>query len=107
MGLEESARGVIYTVAVSPSTLSDGTKSVTTAGTAVALATATTCKEVIITANVGNSGYIYIGSSSVSSTQFMKKILAGEEFSIAIDDLSKIYLDCDVNGEGVTYGYTN
>lgn len=91
----------------SPSTLATGTKSVAAAGTAEAMAASTACKEIIITANDTNTQYIYIGDSNVSSAQYMKRLLAGDEFSISIDNLSKVYLDSDVNGEGVTYGYLN
>lgn len=90
-----------------PSALTDGSKAVTTAGTGVALAASTACKAVLITANASNTGYIYIGGALVSSTVFTKKLLAGEEFSIAIDNLSKIYLDADVSLEGVTFGYVS
>jgi len=90
-----------------PSTLACGSKTVTTAGVRVALAASTTCKEVIITANAANTDYIYIGDVTVSSTVFMKKLLAGEEFSVAIDNLSKVYLDAGVSLEGVTFGYLN
>jgi hypothetical protein len=37
----------------------------------------------------------------------MKRLLAGDEFSVSIDDLSKVYIDSAVNGEGVTFGYLN
>jgi hypothetical protein len=46
----------------------DGSKNVTTAGTRVALASTTACQGVLIQAKAANTGIIYIGGSTVSST---------------------------------------
>ncbi len=92
---------------MTPTVLKTGSKSVTTAGTRVELKADTVCRAVIITANAANTSYIYIGDNAVSSTVFMKKILAGDEFYVAIDNLNKIYLDAAVNAEGVAFGYLN
>lgn len=88
-----------------PTILASGEKDITTAGTREALGGDIACRQVIMTAKTDNTNYIYIGGNNVSSTIFMKRLLAGEEFTVAIDNLSKVYLDVAVNGEGVTYGY--
>ena len=84
-------------------TLRNGQKYVTTAGTQVALASSTAIyHSVTIMAQAGNSGNIYIGDSSVSSSNGY--ILdAGDTIEIQIANLSTIYVDSSVNGEGVSY----
>jgi hypothetical protein len=83
--------------------LQNGQKYVTSAGTRVALASSTAIyHSVTIMAQSGNSGWIYIGNSSVSNSNGY--ILdAGETVTIEIANLSTIYVDSSVNGEGVSY----
>lgn len=87
-----------------PSTIGSGTKDVTTAGTRVALAASTTCKKVYITAKETNTGKIYFGGSSVSETSGAF-IYAGAMVVLDIDNLSSVYIDSEVNGEGVLFTY--
>lgn len=87
-----------------PSTHTTGSKTVTTAGTREQMPNQP-CKEVLITAEADNTGYVYIGDEYVSSTRFTKKILAGEEFSMSIDNLNKIWLDVGTSTDGITYGF--
>ena len=57
---------------------------------------------VTIMAQAGNSGNIYVGNSLVSSSSGY--ILdAGDTIEIKIANLSTIYIDSSVNGEGVHY----
>lgn len=89
-------------------------KAVTTAGTAVQLeATGIRCSAIIIQALPANTGYIYVGDSTVASTN---GFALGAEDSLMIgganrrggDDefiASDIYIDSSVNGEGVTWQY--
>jgi hypothetical protein len=86
-----------------PSAVLNGQKTVTTAGTRVALVASTTsCSAVIIRALDTNTGIIYVGNSSVSSSNG-HRLLPGESVGLSINDLSSIYLDSSVNGEGVSY----
>ncbi len=62
-------------------------------------ATCSTMTEAGIAANTGN---VYVGSSSVDSTNGYV-LDAGESVVITIDNLATVYLDVDTNGEGVTY----
>jgi len=91
------------------SVLGDGRKIVTTAGTAEKLvSTATSCKWVIIVAEEDNTGTIVIGSSTVVAAKATRRgvpLNAGDSIMILIDDLSKIYIDSTVSGEGVTFIY--
>lgn len=89
-----------------PSTVYSGQKTVATAGTAEALAASTTVKSVVIKALYSNTGTVYVGDSSVSSTTGIE-LAAGDSVALEIDDLSKIYLDVSVSGEGVSYIATN
>lgn len=88
-----------------PRELGNGAKTVASAGTAVALAAATTISKVIIRANEGNSGKIYVGGSSVSSTSGAW-LLPTESMELEIDDLAEVYIDADSDGDGVQFTYT-
>lgn len=88
--------------------LNTGRKVVTTAGTAVAIASSTTCKWVAITAETDNTGYIVVGDSGVIaslSTREGVPLNAGDSIVIPIDNLSDVYIDSTVSGEGVTFTY--
>lgn len=86
----------------SPGTLLNGKITVTTAGTSVQLTTSTASKSVTIKALAANTGTIYVGNTTVASTNGYT-LAASQAISFDIDNLSKVYLDCSVNGEGVTY----
>jgi hypothetical protein len=95
-------------VADVPTAIGDNRKTVATAGTAEALAASTACRSVIITAETDNTGIIVVGGSTVVaslSTRRGTPLSAGESVAIDIDNLSKVYLDTTVNGDGVTYTY--
>ena len=82
-----------------PSSLLDGTATVVTAGNAVALAASTSCLRVTVTALDSNTGFILVGSSGGQSN----KLFPGDSISIEIDDLAKVFVDAELNGEGVSY----
>lgn len=87
-----------------PRFIGDGYKAVTTAGVKEALASSTQCRYVIIMALSSNTGNIYIGGTTVSSTSG-RALVSLQSEKIDIDNLNKIYIDSDVNGEGVMYTY--
>lgn len=78
---------------------------VTTAGTRVQLAT-NTCKSLTIKAKYTNTGLIYIGTSTVASTNGFQ-LLAGESVSLDISNTNLVYIDSAVNGEGISTIYVN
>jgi cytoskeletal protein RodZ len=79
-----------------------GSKDVTTAGTAEALvATATAYAGVYIKAKRTNTGLIYVGDSAVDNTGF--QLAPGEREFFPVADLSTVYIDSAVNGEGVSF----
>jgi hypothetical protein len=97
-------------VALFPSatTIGDGRKVVTTAGTSVALATSTSCREVTITALSTNSGTILVGGSTVVAAAGTRRgvpLAAGASITLSIDNLSSIYIDATASSEGVSYLY--
>jgi len=89
-----------------PDTIGNGAKTVTTAGTAEQLTTTSTvCKWVTIMAKGANTGNIFVGGASVSSTSGIS-LVPLQTIELEIDDLSKVYIDSSVNSEGVQYTYT-
>lgn len=85
----------------------DGRQVVTTAGTRVQLSTTqTSVLEVTITAETDNTGYIVVGGATVVaslSTRRGTPLSAGDSYTVAVNDLSDVYIDSTVNGDGVTY----
>lgn len=94
--------GTFATQETAPTTIYNGKKTVTTAGTRVTLASSQAIKSVTIKALVANTGTIYVGDGSVASTTGFA-LLAGESISLDIGNLVTVNLDSSVNGEGVTY----
>jgi hypothetical protein len=95
----------VISVNINPFTiLGNGKTTVTTAGTAVQLASSTTIGSVTVRALASNTGKIYVGSSSVSSANGFQ-LSPQETVSVDINNLNKVWLDADTNGEGVTYIY--
>ena len=85
--------------------LISGEKSVTTAGTAEAMASSQRVKSITIIAKASNTGQVYVGGSGVASTT-NDGLDAGETLSVEAMgwmDLAGIYLDADTNGEGVDF----
>jgi hypothetical protein len=91
--------------------IADGIKAVTTAGTAVALVTASTlCRMVIIQARPENTGVIVVGASTVVASQTTRRGIAlvpGQFVTLRVTDLANLYLDSTVSGEGVSFVYFN
>lgn len=90
------------TAEVAPTTVLNGKKTVTTAGTRVVLASSTVAKSVTIKALTANTGTIYVGDSSVSASNGYA-LAAGDSVSLDIANLTTVNIDSSVNGEGVTY----
>jgi hypothetical protein len=90
-----------------PGSIGGGTKTVTSAGTAVQLsATTITAIYCIISGKPTNTGYIYIGGSDVlAATGNGVPIAALQSVRIDIDDLSKVYIDAVTSTDGVNFTY--
>lgn len=86
-----------------PTAVRNGKKTVASAGTAeVIVGSSTTVVGVVIQALESNTGLVYIGNSSVDSTNGME-LQAGQATGLAIDNLNKVYVDAAVTGEGVCF----
>jgi hypothetical protein len=88
-------------------TVTDGRKVVTTAGTRVALAASTACKEVVITAETDNTGIVTVGAAgtviAALATRTGIPLNAGDSIVLQTDNLADIGLDSIVSGDGVTF----
>ena len=88
-----------------------GSKTVTTAGTAVALASAGIYQSVLVIAKDNNTGRIYVGGSDVASTT-NRGLAPGSELEVTpsrghIIDLTDTYINSSVDGEGVDFYASN
>ena len=82
-----------------------GAKIVTSAGTQVAVGGAVAVRGLIIIADPDNGGNIYVGPSTVDSSTGVK-LPPGGILPCGNVNLSAIYIDSDVSGEGISYYYT-
>ncbi len=90
-----------------PDGIQDGSKDVGSAGDAEKLTdTVTPCKFINIFAKAGNTGNVFVGGSTVSSSRGMVLEQARSTDWFAIDDVSKIYIDAANSSDGVQFAYT-
>lgn len=90
------------------STIGDGLKDITTAGTREALAASTACKKIEITANLDNVGIVCVGGNTVVAAVVGRRgipLNQGSNITVYIEDLASVYLDVVNSGDGVTYIY--
>lgn len=84
------------------SSIGSGTQTVAAAGTPVQLTTTSTpILSVAVKALHGNTGMIYVGGPDSQDCV----LDAGEPVSMDVDNLTDVWIDADVNGEGVSYLY--
>lgn len=84
-----------------PTTLVSFVTDIPTAGTRVQLGSNTMTNGFIIQAPSTNTGVIYVGGSTVSSTVYGAELQAGQSTSVMIDNTNKIYVDTNVSGSDV------
>lgn len=88
--------------------IANGRKVTVSAGTAVALASSTSAKWVVITAETDNTGYVVVGGSGVIAALATRQgvpLMAGDSVALPIDNLADVYIDSLVSGDGVTFTY--
>ena len=89
--------------------ITDGRKVVTTAGTRVQLSsTPIAVKRCTLTAETDNTGAMVVGGATVVAAQATRTgvpLAPGDSYELEINDLSLIYLDSEINGDGVTFNY--
>ena len=108
--LAVDANGNVVMLQAGASTVGTGRKTSTTIGTAVAIGASTTIKRIIIQAIVDNTDVVYIGDSNTLATDGSERgigLYASNSVSFAAINLSNIYLDVRVSGEGVSFWYEN
>jgi hypothetical protein len=89
----------------SSSSIVCGNKTVTNAGTRVQLSSTTVpCSSVIVVGKAANSGTVWIGCSLIAAGSGLP-ILPLQERTIKVDNLQKVWIDADTNGDGITYLY--
>lgn len=87
-----------------PTVLTGGSKTVTTAGTAEALGTTLATKSIYIRAKASNTSFVCVGDSSVDEATNQQIVLyANDSVTLDIANRMTVYVDADVNGEGVDY----
>lgn len=98
----QGINGAINTKPIGSGSLVGAIQNVTTAGTRVQLPN-TPCYEVTIIAKRGNTGYIYVGGTNVSSSVYGVELAAKESYTFMVSNANLIYIDASVSGEGVSY----
>ncbi len=89
------------------STVGDGSKNVTTAGTRVQLSSSSVpCRRVEIVAKSGNVGTIWVGGSTIAAGRG-RPLVALQSTILEVSNLNLVYFDSDVSNEGVTWIYFN
>ena len=86
----------------------DGRKVTVSAGTAVTLASSTSCKKVTVQALATNTDVIVVGGSTVVASEGTRRGLALTPFNsvvIQVDNLADVYIDSVVSGEGCSFLY--
>ncbi|MCZ8520113.1 MULTISPECIES: hypothetical protein [Paenibacillus] len=61
------------------------------------------CKEITIIALRSNTGSIFVGDSTVSSTVFGAEFLQRDGLTFVVNNASEFYIDASVAGEGVSF----
>ncbi len=104
--------GTDGTVAANHATtgIGDGKQTVVTPGTAVQLAAATAAKWVWVQAYPANTGRIAVGGATVNASTTIGtgrggSLAAGDSVFLPVADLSNLYIDATVAGEGVRFTY--
>lgn len=93
---------VVSSIAI-PSAIYNGQETVDAAGTAQAIGTSQALiSGVTVKALAGNSGIVYVGNSSVDSTNGFE-LSAGEEKFIEVDNVAKVFIDAATNDDGVSW----
>lgn len=97
-----------YLAALYQTSILHGVKTVTTAGTPVALAASTACKRIVVQSQTDNTGLIAVGGSGVDATEATGNgiiLYPGDSIELAIDNLADVFINSTVNGDGVRFIY--
>lgn len=89
-----------------PTTITSGRQTVPIAGTPVQLASSLSIGEIIIVAELNNTGTICVGDSGVIAEESGREgipLNPGDAVIIPINNINKIYIDSTIDTDGVTY----
>jgi len=91
-------------------TIVSGRKAVAAAGTAEQLASSSTpCYRVDVSGDLGNTNPVVIGDSTVVAASGSQKgivlIPGNDPREILVDDVSKLWVDSQTNGDAVCFNY--
>src|SRR3990167_5920182 len=103
---DSSGAVVSFGLASTPTSLGDNRKTVTTPGTAVALAASTSCKRVHVQALAENTDVVVVGGSTVVAASGTRRGVALTPFNtitIQVDNLADVFIDSIVSAEGVSF----
>lgn len=96
--------GTFVVSLVENTAINSGTKTVAVAGTAEPIvAVSTPMNQVQIQALTTNTDLVFVGDSSVSSSNPGAALYPGDSVDFSIDDLDTLYVDSVVNGEGISF----
>ena len=101
-----SSNPLPVTASTTNTSITNGRTVTVSANVAVALATSTVVKEVIITAELDNTGVVVVGGSGVVSTLATRTgvpLNAGDSVSFQITNLNAINIAAVVATDGVTF----
>jgi len=88
-----------------PVTIGNGNFTVTNSGTAVQISVASVaCSYVVLVGNSTNTGSLWVGGSTVTVGNGLP-LLALQTQRLDINNLNKVYVNADANGESGTYVY--
>ena len=86
-------------MSTTPLTLLSGSKTVASSATPEAVGTSQRIRAVMIQAKSTNTGDVRVGNSNSQDW----RLDANDSVTIAVEDLADVYVDVDVNGEGVNF----
>ncbi len=96
----------MITSTIAPTLIFTGKAIVVTPGSKITLGASQIIKSITIKALSTNTGIIYIGAITTSSTTGFQ-LSAGDSLSFDIANLNLVYIDASVASEGVSYFSTN
>jgi hypothetical protein len=104
LNVTEASASTISSAVATPTTLTGGSKTVASSGTAEALGTTLATKSIYIRAKSTNTSFVCVGDSNVDESTNQQIILyANDSVTLDIANRLTVYIDADVNTEGVDY----
>ena len=86
VGIDQTTPGTTNAVQEVPAATFAHTSKTTNAATAVQLAASQACREALVTAKPGNTGWVYVGGSTVSSASYGRRLGAGQSIVLAVSN---------------------